>query len=79
MAAVLGHVIQELSVLNVLVSLFVSFIAIPLGIWIYDKYRFRKLPPGPPTRPFIGNKHLIPASRPWMKMTEWSEKYVIPF
>lgn len=70
------QIVTELTLVNVLVALAVAVLVIPLGVWTHDKYRFRKLPPGPPTRPFIGNKHLIPASRPWLKMAEWSETYV---
>ena len=72
------HILAEVTVINILLILAVTFIVIPLGVWLYDSYRFRALPPGPPTRPFIGNKHLIPSSRPWLKMTEWSEIYVHP-
>jgi len=71
------QITAELTLVNVFVALAVAVIVIPLGVWTYDKYRFRNLPPGPPTRPFIGNKHLIPASRPWLKMAEWSETYVL--
>jgi hypothetical protein len=68
---------DEVTVTNAILTLIVTLVAIPLGVWMYDSYRFRALPPGPPTRPFIGNKHLIPASRPWLKMAEWSETYVL--
>jgi hypothetical protein len=67
---------EEFTLVNVLIGLALAVVVIPFGVWSYDKYRFRKLPPSPPTRPFIGNKHLIPASRPWLKMAEWSEQYV---
>jgi hypothetical protein len=72
------QILDELTVTNVIVALVVALVGIPLGVWLYDSYRFRELPPGPPTRPFIGNKHLIPSSRPWLKMAEWSEAYVFP-
>ena len=72
----MDQLVEELTLVNVLIALAVTVVGIPLAVWSYDKYRFRKLPPGPPTRPFIGNKHLIPASRPWLKMAEWSETYV---
>jgi len=68
---------DELTPVNIAIALALTVIVIPLGVWTYDSYRFRLLPPGPPTRPFIGNKHLIPASRPWLKMAEWSETYVL--
>jgi hypothetical protein len=70
------QIVAELTPLNIAIALALAVVVIPLAVWSYDKYRFRKLPPGPPTRPFIGNKHLIPASRPWLKMAEWSETYV---
>jgi hypothetical protein len=73
------QILAEITLVNVIVTLVVSLIVIPFGVWAYDNYRFRKLPPGPPTRPFVGNKHLIPQSRPWLKMTEWSEQYVFLF
>ena len=74
------QLMDELTPVNIAIALALTVIVIPLGVWTYDSYRFRLLPPGPPTRPFIGNKHLIPASRPWLKMTEWSETYVyLPF
>jgi hypothetical protein len=72
------QILAEFTVINVAITLAITLVVIPMGVWIYDKYRFRALPPGPPTRPFIGNKHLIPASRPWLKMAEWSETYVCP-
>jgi hypothetical protein len=72
------QVLAELTLVNVLIALAVTVVGVPLAVWSYDNYRFRNLPPGPPTRPFIGNKHLIPASRPWLKMAEWSETYVYP-
>ena len=70
---------EDMMVVNVAIALVVAIVVIPVGVWAYDSYRFRKLPPGPRTRPFIGNKHLIPASRPWLKMAEWSETYVSTF
>jgi len=72
------QIMDELTPVNIVITLALTMIVIPLGVWMYDSYRFRSLPPGPPTRPFIGNKHLIPASRPWLKMAEWSETYVLP-
>jgi len=76
MASLKDQILDEMTAVNLAVAIAVAVLVIPLAVWSYDKYRFRKLPPGPPTRPFIGNKHLIPASRPWLKMAEWSEIYV---
>ena len=45
------------------------------GILAYDAYRFRRLPPSPPKQPFLGNKNLIPKSRPWLQMEAWSKEY----
>ncbi|KAF7351334.1 Cytochrome P450 [Mycena sanguinolenta] len=33
------------------------------------------LPPGPPTVPFWGNLHLIPAKQRYLKFMEWSRQY----
>ena len=71
------QLLEDFTLVNVLIALTVTVVGIPLAVWTCDKYRFRQLPPGPPTRPFIGNKHLIPASRPWLKLAEWSETYVM--
>jgi len=70
------ELLSDFTWVNVLVAIAILGFGIPLAVWTHDNYRLRKCPPGPPTRPFIGNKHLIPASRPWLKMAEWSETYV---
>ncbi|RWA08996.1 hypothetical protein EKO27_g6103 [Xylaria grammica] len=33
------------------------------------------MPPGPPTRPIVGNEHLIPKSNAHFIFTEWAKKY----
>ena len=35
----------------------------------------RRMPPGPRGIPFLGNKHQVPASKPWIKFKEWNEQY----
>ncbi|KAI1824706.1 cytochrome P450 oxidoreductase [Xylaria intraflava] len=37
--------------------------------------RDSKMPPGPPTRPIVGNEHLIPKSNAHFIFTEWAKKY----
>ncbi|EGO01020.1 hypothetical protein SERLA73DRAFT_71993 [Serpula lacrymans var. lacrymans S7.3] len=33
------------------------------------------MPPGPPGLPWIGNKHQMPAVKPWRKFAEWNTQY----
>lgn len=37
--------------------------------------RDRRLPPGPPTLPIIGNLHQIPSKGSYLKFTEWANQY----
>jgi cytochrome P450 len=41
----------------------------------YERYRDRKLPPGPPRLPFVGNLLQMPLKKQWLKFDEWSRKY----
>ena len=35
----------------------------------------RKMPPGPPGVPLLGNVFDVPSSMPWFKFTEWKQQY----
>ncbi|KAJ5569117.1 cytochrome P450 [Penicillium hetheringtonii] len=37
--------------------------------------RDRRLPPGPPTLPVLGDLHQIPRKRSYLKFTEWAKQY----
>lgn len=43
-------------------------IAYQLQLWYH-------MPPGPMPIPFIGNKYLIPRSKPWIQFQKWSKQY----
>ncbi|GAB7355126.1 hypothetical protein MBLNU459_g5701t1 [Dothideomycetes sp. NU459] len=42
---------------------------------LYDFQKWYHMPPGPIPIPFIGNKHLIPRSKPWLQFEDWSRVY----
>ncbi|KAF8816482.1 cytochrome P450 [Phlegmacium glaucopus] len=47
-----------------------------LGYWLWGLgRRERHLPPGPPTRPIIGNIHLLPKLFPQLQFTAWAREY----
>lgn len=51
-----------------------------LCIWILratisSSMRRRKMPQGPPGVPILGNVFDVPKSMPWLKFTEWKQKY----
>ncbi|KAI0023477.1 cytochrome P450 oxidoreductase [Xylariomycetidae sp. FL0641] len=48
-----------------------------LGIYRLLKVGSRdpKMPPGPPTKPIVGNEHLIPRSNAHFVFTEWAKQY----
>ncbi|KAI0684340.1 cytochrome P450 [Earliella scabrosa] len=42
---------------------------------ITTSLRRRKMPPGPPGVPLLGNVFDVPSSMPWFKFTEWKQQY----
>ncbi|KAK7206966.1 cytochrome P450 [Myxozyma melibiosi] len=52
-----------------------AIVAVPLVIILLDLRRVLRMPPGPFPLPFIGNKLIIPQSKPWITFQEWSYKY----
>ncbi|KAJ7765339.1 cytochrome P450 [Mycena metata] len=48
-----------------------------LAICVYFRFRTnsRRLPPGPPKLPFIGNVLSMPSSHEWITFSQWGKKY----
>lgn len=56
-------------------SLLILIVLSPLFTVLYDFTLWRRMPPGPRPLPFIGNKHQIPKSQPWLQFEAWSKIY----
>ncbi|KAF2021108.1 cytochrome P450 2D18 [Aaosphaeria arxii CBS 175.79] len=57
-----------------------GLISLSCGLYLlYSLLRFghrdKRLPPGPPTVPILGNAHQIPPTRFYLKIKEWADKY----
>ena len=46
-----------------------------LYLYLFVGRRDKRLPPGPPTLPVIGNLHQIPKKGSYLKFTEWAQTY----
>lgn len=46
-----------------------------LAIIVHDVWLWKRMPPGPPPIPFLGNKRQVPSRHPWIKFQEWSQTY----
>ncbi|KAF2269375.1 cytochrome P450 oxidoreductase-like protein [Lojkania enalia] len=63
------------------ISLFATrLFAVPVISYIFLKFlcsgrRDKRLPPGPPTIPFLGNAHQMPSKGLHLKIVEWSKEY----
>lgn len=56
-------------------SLLALLILSPVFTLLYDITLWKRMPPGPPPLPFIGNKHQLPTSQPWHQFAAWSKTY----
>ncbi|KAK0608974.1 Cytochrome P450 monooxygenase yanC, partial [Lasiodiplodia hormozganensis] len=56
-------------------SLIFLIVLTPIFTILYDITLWRRMPPGPPPLPFIGNKHQLPKSQPWHQFAAWAQTY----
>lgn len=64
------------SIFKLLSYIWVSFLfTIPLVALLHDVWVWFRMPPGPTPIPFLGNKHQLSKSKPWIQLQEWSKIY----
>ncbi|KAI1824884.1 cytochrome P450 2D18 [Xylaria intraflava] len=56
-------------------ALLVAFAVLVLALWASSGSRSKRLPPGPPTLPLLGNLHLVPSTGLHLKYTKWAQTY----
>ncbi|KAF2182292.1 cytochrome P450 [Zopfia rhizophila CBS 207.26] len=69
MAAIKSPGLGYVAILFIIYLLYVSYKILRIG------YRDKRLPPGPPTLPILGNAHQIPTKKFYLKLKEWSDQY----
>lgn len=67
-----SHLIPMYLDIQAIATICFTGIAMILIRWVH---RRQKMPPGPSGLPIIGNRHEVPARKPWRKFAEWNKQY----